>query len=210
VTARPSGRPPWPLLAVAALGLVAAVAVGLLRMRGSDPAVDDVRAAEATYFALRDAILQDDDEAFFALHSRRAREHSLRWFPGIRAMYIASPAEERAGFHARFHVTEKEFLEGRPEDLVPRMLPWASGWRGRKELFRRAKVRDVRIDTITPPDGGSPERTAMVVLEVPPDLLLTPDQTIPDLFHPTILLVKDPDGWRRRSFFPESAPPGPR
>jgi hypothetical protein len=189
------------------------IAAGLLLLGGAgalawrslrpDDAGDEVRSAEAAYLALRDAILQEDDAGFFRLHSREAREAALRRFPAIRAEYVASPAEERAAFQQQFGVTEQEFLTGRPEDLVARMLPWKSGWRQRRELFRRARIRDTRIGWVEPESKGPPERTAVIQLEVPEELKASEGQEIPDLYLPTVVLVKDPEGWRRRSFFAE-------
>jgi hypothetical protein len=161
----------------------------------------DLRDLEKAYHALRDAILQGDDEAFFRLHCRAARENALREFPAIRAKYAAAPPEEREAFHALFRVTGEEFLAGDPRDLVVKMLPWKSGWRERREVYRQARIKDVRIEFVDLPGGGK-ERRGVVVLEVE-GMRDEHGNPIPEQYLPTIVFEKDEDGWGRRSFFME-------
>ena len=116
---------------------------------------DYSQAIEEAYGKLRDSILQGDDRAFFGMHCRAAREAALEEFPRIRARYVASPVEEREAFHALFGVTGEEFLSKTPEELVTKILPVRSGWRARAEMFRTARVKDVRIDRVDLPEGGT-------------------------------------------------------
>jgi hypothetical protein len=179
---------------LAALLLAAAAGCGGEEVDG------DLRDIEASFEALRDAILQGDDEAFFSLHSRAAREAAVAEFPRIRAGYLAAPEEEREAFRRLYRVTAEEFLEGNPRDLVVRMMPWKSGWRDRREMYRRARVKDVRIDHVKRPDGTM-ERRGIVTLDV--SASLAPGEVVPERYLPTVVLEKDPEGWRRRTFFME-------
>jgi len=166
-----------------------------------DPVAEDLRAIEKSYHALRDSILQGDDEAFFRLHSRAAQEAAVLEFPRIRSRYAASPPQEREAFHATYHITGEEFLSGEPRALVVRMMPWRSGWRERAEIYRTARVKDVRIEYADTPGGGRDKRGIVILdIEGARDAEGNP---IPDRFLPTVVFEKDPDGWRRRSFFME-------
>ncbi len=158
---------------------------------GPSRAVRDVRAVEEAYRALRDAILQNDDEAFFRMHSRAAREAAVNDMGEVRRKYAAQSREEKEAFQRLYHVTEEEFLHGEPRAVATRVLPWRSGWRERKELFRAASIHDVQIR----------ENEADLLLEVPPAFRPHPDQPVPETFLPRVLFVRDPDGWRRKSFF---------
>ena len=191
------------LVAGAAAGvlLLGLGALGLLGSCSTDPVAADLRAIEEAYGKLRDSILQGDDRAFFGMHCRAARDAALEEFPRIRARYVASPVEEREAFHALFGVTGEEFLSKTPEELVTKILPVRSGWRARAEMFRTARVKDVRIDRVDLPEGGT-ERRGVVTLEIE-NAVDEQGRPIPDRFLPTVILVKDPDGWRRRSFFME-------
>lgn len=162
----------------------------------------DLRDIEEAYHALRDSILQGADEAFFSMHCRAAREAAVAEFPVIRSRYLASPPEEREAFHALFRVTAEEFLGREPRALVVRMLPWKSGWRDRRELYRAARVKDVRIDRVAMPDGST-ERRGVVLLDITGAPGLPAGADIPENYLPTVVFVKDPEGWRRRSFFME-------
>jgi len=168
---------------------------------GGDPVAEDLRAIEKSFHALRDAILQGDDEAFFRMHSRAAQEAAILEFPRIRAQYAASPPEEREAFHSIFRVTGEEFLTGEPRDLVVKMMPWKSGWRERREVYRTARIKDVRIEYVDHPGGGK-ERRGVVTLEIE-GARDAEGKPIPDLFLPTVVFEKDEDGWKRRSFFME-------
>ncbi|MCK6481820.1 MAG: hypothetical protein L6R43_17255 [Planctomycetes bacterium] len=154
---------------------------------------------EAAWRALRDAIIQGDDEAFFELHSARTKAQALADFPLIRSRYMASPEEEREAFRALYRVTDAEFRNGEPRDLVVRMAPWRSGWRARMDLFRRAEVGDVRIAVVTLPDGTA-VREGRVLLDI--TRAIAPGETVPEGFKPTVVFVRDPEGWRRRDLFP--------
>jgi len=187
------GALPLGLLAVAVL----AGAVGLLASCEGDTARQDTRDIEKTYYALRDALLQNDDEAFFAMHSAEARQWALDSFPVIRSGYLAGIPEEREAFRRLFHVTEEEFLQGEPRALVVKMMPWRSGLRERREMFRGARVKDVSIDYLPLPGGGTVRR-GIVELE-PKEGSGGPAGTPP----PTVVFVKEKDGWRRHTFFLE-------
>jgi hypothetical protein len=178
-------------LAVAA----AAVAVLLAGCDG-DSVKEDTRDIEKAYYALRDALLQADDEAFFALHGSEARQWAIDSFPAIRAGYLAAGTPQREEFRRLYRVTDEEFLAGQPRDLVVRMMPWRSGWRERREMFRNARVKDVRIDYV-PVEGGATERRGVVELE-PREGTLPPGEP-----PPTVIFVKEKEGWRRRTFFTE-------
>lgn len=168
---------------------------------GGDPVAEDLREIERSYHALRDAILQGDDEAFFRMHCRASREAAVQEFPRIRAHYAASPPQEREAFHALFRVTAEEFLKGEPRDLVVRMMPWKSGWRDRREVYRTARVKDVRIEYVDLPGGGK-ERRGVVILDFE-GMRDARSSPVADLYLPTVVFEKDPEGWRRRSFFME-------
>ena len=187
--------------AAAAAALLLAGGTALLGSCSPDPVAQDLRDIEDAYLRLRDAILQGDDRAFFEMHCRRARDVAIEEFPRIRARYVASPAEEREGFHRLYGVTPEEFLSGTPEALVARILPIRSGWRERREMFRTARVKDVRIDRVELPEGGT-ERRGVVLLEIE-NAVDSEGRPLPDRFLPTVILVRDPEGWRRRSFFME-------
>lgn len=161
---------------------------------------DDIDAVERAFLDLRDALVQGDDEAFFRMHSRAAREAAVEEFPLIRSQYLASPPEEREAFHALYHVTASEFLGGSPRDLVVKMLPWKCGWRERREYYRRARVKDVRFETVEVP-GKGPERRGVLLLDISDALAPGEAARIPENFLPTVVFVKDPEGWRRRVFF---------
>jgi hypothetical protein len=79
-------------------------------------------------------------------------------------------------------------------------MPWKSGWRARRDLYREATVKDVRIE-MHPLPGGGMERRGIVLLDISASVVTPDGGPIPDLFLPTVVLVKDPDGWRRRYFF---------
>ena len=132
----------WAVVVAVLLLAVAGGAVFLLR-----PATpgEETRALESAFHRLRDAILQGDDEAFFRMHSRAAREDAIRTLPVIRSQYLGSPPQEREAFHELYQVTAEEFLSGEPRELMVRILPWMSGWRERREVFRVSRVRDVRV-----------------------------------------------------------------
>ncbi len=185
----------WILLALAG----AAAAVGVLGFGCGERSTDrDLRDIEKAYYALRDAILQGDDEAFFALHSEEARKWAISIFPSIRAGYLAANASERERFEKTNHVTSREFLDGEPRTMVVRMMPWRSGWRDRRDMFRAARVKDVRIDRVNLPDGTA-ERLGVVVLEPP----IPSGGGVPEEALPAVVFVRDRDGWRRRAFFTE-------
>jgi hypothetical protein len=192
------------VLAVLLLGGLAVASRGCRE----DPTRRDLKDLEKAYYALRDAILQGDDEAFFQMHSAEARAWAVSEFPGLRATYVASGDEQRRAFEKTFHVGSKEFLESEPRVLVVKMMPWRSGWRDNREMLRSARVRDASFEYRTLPDGGT-ERLGIVSLEpADPSARGRPE----DL--PTVVLVKDPEGWRRQSFFLEvrpivEAPPRP-
>lgn len=193
---------PFPGVLAASLLLAAILLGGALGGcdGGKVDAGDDVAAVEEAYRGLRDAILQDDDDAFFRLHSRAAREEAVAGFPQVRSRYLASSEEERDAFRALYGVTEKEFLTGKPEELVTRIMPWKSGWRARKELFRICTVKNVVLEG--PAEGAQGgERRGVLYLDLPPSVLEDPATDIDDRFLPTVVFVKDPEGWRRKSFF---------
>lgn len=179
------------------LGVLAAGALGLLCGCDGDATRQDTRDIEKAYYALRDALLQNDDEAFFAMHGSEARQWALDGFPRIRAGYLAGAPEEREAFRRLFHVTEEEFLQGNPRDLVVRMMPWRSGWRERREMFRGARVKDVSIDYLTLPGGGTVRRG---IVELEPKEGTGPPPGSPP---PTVVFVKEKEGWRRHAFFVE-------
>jgi hypothetical protein len=166
-----------------------------------DPVAEDLRGIEKSYHGLRDAILQGDDEAFFMLHSRAAREAALLEFPRIRSRFAASPPQEREAFQATYRITGEEFLSGEPRALVVRMMPWKSGWRERVDLYRTARVKDVRIEYVDLPGGGR-EKRGVVILDFE-GARDAEGRPIADRFLPTVVFEKDPEGWRRRSFFME-------
>ena len=174
--------------------LLLAAALALLPGCDGDSAGQDTRDIEQAYYALRDALLQGDDEAFFALHGTEARKWAIDSFPAIRAGYMAGLPEERQAFQRLYRVTEEEFLGAEPRALVVRMMPWKSGWRERRDFFRSARVKDAGIDYIPLPGGGT-ERRGVVELASPGG-----DATS------TVVFVKEKEGWRRRSFFLETAP----
>ena len=187
----------------AAVGTVV-LALGALGLLGScsvDPVAQDLRDIEAAYERLRDTILRGDDRAFFEMHCKAAQDAALEEFPKIRARYVASPVEEREAFHRLFGVTGDEFLSGTPLELVTKILPVRSGWRARAGMFRTARVKDVRIDRVDLPGGGT-ERRGVVTLEIE-NAVDEQGKPVPDRFLPTVILVKDEGGWRRRSFFME-------
>ena len=163
-----------------------------------DSTEKDLLDIEKSFHALRDAILQGDDEVFFRMHSAASREHAVREFPLHRSRYLALPEEGKKAFLADVHMAEKEFLNGEPAVLAVKLLPWESGWRERREMFRAAKVKDVRIERVTLP-GGVQERRGVVVLDI--SGFTASDTAIPESHLPTVVFVKDPEGWRRRSFF---------
>ena len=165
-----------------------------------DSTEKELREIEESYRALRDAILQGDDEAFFRMHSAASREHAVRDFPIHRSRYLALPDEGKKSFLADARMTAEEFLGGDPQVLAVRLLPWESGWRERREMFRAAKVKDVRIERVTLP-GGVLERRGVVVLDI--SGYTSPGTAVPESHLPTVVFVKDPEGWRRRSFFME-------
>ena len=163
-------------------------------------AAEEIREIEGAWRALRDAVLQGDDEAFFLLHSRRARDRAIEGFPAIRAKYLAAiDPEEREAFHRLYHVTAEEFLRGEPRDLVVRMLPWLSGLRDRAEILRVSRVKDVRIEPLTLPDG-SVDRRGVVVLDITAALDPSEAGKVPPNFDPTVVFVREEDGWKRREF----------
>ncbi len=174
--------------------LLLAAALALLPGCDGDSTTRDTRDIEKAYYALRDALLQGDDESFFTLHGSDARRWALESFPAIRAGYLAGLPEERAAFQRLYRVTEEEFLRGEPRSLVVRMMPWKSGWREKREYFRSARVKDVCIDYIPLPGGGT-ERRGVVELESPEGGAAG-----------TVVFVKEKEGWLRRSFFLESVP----
>ncbi len=185
--------------------LVAAVAIAAWAVgrfpRGEDGAATETRDLEAAFERLRAAIRDGDDEEFFRMHSSRAREEALADFPLVRARYLGAPEEERRAFRERFHVQEKEFLEGAPRDLVVRILPWRTGWRERADLYAASRVKEVRLEEVALPAGGS-ERRGVVILDLPEELKAAAEAVVEDRFLPTVVFVRDPEGWRRRSFFP--------
>jgi hypothetical protein len=185
----------WLLLA--AVG--ASIALGIVGFGCGERSTDqDLRDIEKSYYALRDAILQGDDEAFFAMHSEEARRWAVSIFPSIRAGYLAANAAERERFEKKNHVTAKEFLDADPRAMVVRMMPLKSGWRDRREMFRSARVKDVRIDRVPLPDG-SMERQGIVVLEPPvPSGGGAPEEALP-----AVVFIREKDGWRRQAFFME-------
>lgn len=192
-----AGGPRTLLLEGAAL---LAAAAWILGGCDGDSTGKDLREIEKSYYALRDAILQGDDEAFFAMHSRAARERALADFPGIRASYLSSIPEEKDAFHGLYRITAEEFLGGDPRALVVKMMPWKSGWKEGREMFRIARVKDVRIDHLPIPGGGT-ERRGILVLEV--EAVGSDGRKIPEAALPSVVFVRDPEGWRRRSFFRE-------
>jgi hypothetical protein len=169
---------------------------------GGDTTRRDLREIENAYYSLRDAILQGDDEAFFRLHCREAREGAVANFPALRAEVLSLPPDRRAAFCAQYRVAEEEFLRGDPRALVVRMMPWKSGWRAGREAFRNARVRDVRIERV-PIEGGGVERRGVVVLEPAPVPGAPPPEAV------TVVFVRDEDGWRRKWFFTEWVPETP-
>jgi len=184
-----------PGLAASLVGfLLLGGALALLRGCGGDSTAQDTRDIEKAYYALRDALLQGDDEAFFAMHGAEAQAWALESFPAIRAGYLAGLPEERAAFQKLYRVTEAEFLGAEPRALVVRMMPWKSGWRERRDFFRGARVKDSGIDYIPLPGGGT-ERRGVVELQ-------SPDGSETS----TVVFVKEKGGWRRRTFFLETAP----
>jgi hypothetical protein len=183
---------------------------GLVASGGScrkDSTEADLRDIEKAYYSLRDALLNGDDEAFFALHSAEARRWALDSFPGIRAGYVAADVSERQAFEKLYHVGSKEFLEAEPRAMVVKMMPWKSGWRERRGMFRAARVKDVRIDHLEVPDpagggGKTVQRRGIVVLEpADPAGRGTSDEALP-----SVVFVKEEGGWRRHAFFTETGP----
>ena len=161
---------------------------------------EEIAAVERAWREIRDAIIQGDDEAFFDMHSRRAREDALAEFPLIRSRYLASSGEERKAFTALYHVTDEEFRTADPRSLVVRMVPWKSGWRERIDLFRRAVVKDVQFTLATRPDGTR-EREARVLLDISRALAPGEMEKVGEEYLPAVVFVKDPEGWRRRALF---------
>jgi hypothetical protein len=165
-----------------------------------DP-VEDLEAVEQVYRGLRDAILHEDDEAFFLLHSRSARETAVAEFPQIRARFLASSKEEQVEFLETYRVTREEFLGNDARSLVIRLLPWRSGWRERRELFRTVSVKDVRIEHIAARGEEPASVQAVLYLDIPKEMLPDPSRPLETRFLPTVIFVRDEDGWRRRAFF---------
>jgi len=185
-------------LALVLLGLLAAPAGGGC---GREPATSrEIREVEKAWQDLRDAIVRGDDEAFFLMHCRRAREGAVAEFPLIRSRYLASPEGEREAFRALYHVTDEEFRNAEPRELVVKMVPWKSGWRERAPYYRQALVKDVRFLLATRPDGTT-EREAQVILDISAAIAPEDRARIPENYMPAVVLVKDPEGWRRRAFF---------
>jgi hypothetical protein len=178
--------------------LLAAV-LALLPACNRDTTVQDTRDIGKAYYALRDALLNGDDEAFFALHGSEARKYVLDAFPAIRADYLSGSAEAKAAFRRQYRVTDEEFLAGEPRALVVKMMPWKSGWRDMTDLFRTARVKDVSIEYVPLPGGGT-ERRGIVELEPPGG---AEPGGAP---YPTIVFIKEEGAWRRRAFFVERIP----
>ncbi len=170
------------------------------------PVVDETRAVEQAWVSLRESVLQSDDEAFFLMHSRRAREEAVEAFPAIRAQYLGSPGEEKAAFRKLFHVTEDEFLHGDPRDLVAKMMPWKSGFRARREMFRLSKVKDVRINAVRTSDGTEGHE-GVVILDISASLDPSEAERLPERYLPRVVFVKDEEGWRRKAFLSETTTP---
>lgn len=194
-------HPGLPVAFLAAVLLAGALA--LLPACDGDSTVQDTRDIEKAYYALRDAVLQGDDEAFFAMHGTEAKRWALDAFPAIRASYLSGIPEEREAFRAIYHVTEAEFLESEPRAMVVKMMPLKSGWRERRDLFRSARVKDVAIDYIPLPGGGT-ERRGRVELELPEGAGAIAGTAIP-----TVIFIKEKEGWRRQAFFIEAIPKAP-
>ena len=178
-----------------------AIVLALLPGCPGDTTKQDTRDIEAAYFALRDALLQADDEAFFAMHGSEARQWALDRCPTVRAGYLARIPVEKEAFLRLYLLTEEEFLRGDPRALAVRMMPWMSGWRQGKDMFRTARVKDVRIDYVVLP-GGATERRGVVELD-PGDGQGSP---VPGQPSPKVVFVKEQEGWRRRAFLTEEAP----
>jgi hypothetical protein len=178
----------------------------LLSACDGDATVDETRAVERAFHAVRDALLQGDDDAFFELHSAEAKSWALDNFPSVRAGYVAAGPEERKAFRDLYRVTEEEFLKGEPRALIAKIMPWSSGWRAAAETFRNARVTDVRLER--PETPGKDSREFGVVLL---------DASFPGSAEGIrVTFVKDPEGWRRHAFFlqgqervPPGAAPGP-
>ncbi|MHC4922954.1 MAG: hypothetical protein ACYTG4_02610 [Planctomycetota bacterium] len=166
--------------------------------------VDETRAVEQAWVSLRESVLQSDDEAFFLMHSRRAREEAVEVFPAIRARYLGSPRDEKVAFRTLFRVSEDEFLHGDPRDLVVKMMPWKSGFRARREMFRLSKVKDVRINAVQAPDGTE-SHEGVVILDISASLDPEEAKRLPERYLPRVVFVKDEDGWRRKAFLSETA-----
>jgi hypothetical protein len=169
---------------------------------GGDPAAQELKDIESAFGELREAVLRDDDERFFSMHCREAREAALRDFPAVRSGFLALPAEERRAVEQELHLSGGELATGEPRALVVKMLPWKSGWKGRKEVYRRSRVKQVRIE-MAPVPGGGEERRGVVTLDITAALDPSNAQPIPENYLPTVIFVKDPEGWRRRTFFVE-------
>ncbi len=161
---------------------------------------EEIASVQKAWRDIRDAIIQGDDEAFFNMHSRRAREDALGEFPLIRSRYLASDEAERAAFCKLYNVTDEEFRSEDPRALVLRMVPWKSGWKERIHLFRRAVVRDVQFTVARRPDGIE-EKEARVLLDISGALAPGEMEKVGEEFLPAVVFVKDPEGWRRRSLF---------
>ena len=192
------------LISIAALAVLAGfLAAGwhYLGPASGRGGVTDRRALEEAYGRLRDAILEGDDAAFFRMHSRQAREAAIRDFPLVRARYVSSPVPGREAFRREYGLTEAEILEGNPEDLVHRIMPFQSGWKVRAEMYRAARVHSVDVRR-EPVQGGGEEEVGVVQLDVSASLSLTPGENIPPEYLPTVIFIRDTDGWKRRWFFP--------
>lgn len=194
-------------VAAAVLGaLLLAAAAAATRGCGRDATGGELKDLEQAYYALRDSILQGDDEAFFRMHSAEAREWALGEFPTVRATYVASGPEDRRAFERAFRVDSKEFLEAEPRAMVVKMMPWRSGWRENLEFFRSAKVRDLSFHYEKLPGGGT-LRKGIVELEAgDSEAGKATGGGLTGGILPTVVLVKDPDGWKRESFYLEARP----
>lgn len=186
-------------LPVAVLVLLAAAAGAWLLLRPSTTE-EEIASVEQAWRDIRDAIIQGDDEAFFEMHSRRAREDALEEFPLIRSRYLASDEAEREAFCRLYRVTDQEFRTADPRELVLRMVPWKSGWKERIQLFRRAVVKDVQFTVVRMPDGTE-EREARVLLDISGALAPGEMEKVGEEYLPAVVFVKDPEGWRRRALF---------
>jgi hypothetical protein len=186
--------------------LLLAGAAAATRGCGRDATGGELKELEKAYYALRDAVLQGDDEAFFRMHSAEARAWALGEFPAVRATYVASGPEDRKAFERTFRVGAKEFLEAEPRAMVVKMMPWRSGWRENVEFFRSAKVRDLSFHYEKEPGGGT-LRKGIVELEAGDSGARNPTGGgLAGGIQPTVVLVKDPDGWKRESFYLEARP----